>query len=67
MIVVDRIQKKVLDVPTKCGKLHTCVHPRKRDSANLLLFLIYHLKQGSFRLIEIIEVEKVSFIFKIGI
>ena len=38
VVIVDRMDVKVLNVPAEGGELHACVHPRLGDSADAIFF-----------------------------
>lgn len=65
MAVVNGVQPKILNVPTKSRELHAHVHPRDGNSAYFLIVLLTNFKDGPWRLVDIVQVEVGSGIVEI--
>lgn len=67
VVVVDRVQEEILDMPAKGGELHAHIHPWLGNTTNLLLFLVNYPQQGRGRFVEVVEVKEVALVLKISV
>ena len=67
MRVVNRVEEEVLDVPAKGGELHAHIHPRQRDSTDLLLLLPDDAQERGGRAVKIVEIEEIGLVLKISV
>lgn len=56
MIVIDRVDARILNMPAEGRKHHANIHPRYRDSTNTLATSIADPQQRFARAIDIIKV-----------
>jgi hypothetical protein len=65
--IVQRIEPKILNMPTKRWKEHAHVDPRDGDSTDLFVVLVAHFEYRSGRFINVVEVEKGVGIIEVGV
>lgn len=58
MVIVNRIEPQILDMPTEGRKPHSHINPRHRNATDKLLLLIGNLEDRVGRLIRVIQVIK---------
>lgn len=54
-------------MPAESCKLHAHIDPGNSDAAHLVLLFLNHPQQGVGRLVQVVEIEQVAFVFKVRV